>query len=301
MIYTVTFNPSLDYIVSVPDFAMGVTNRTKSEMIVPGGKGLNVSMVLQNLGVETTSLGFEGGFTGKEIERRLKNLGVEADFIHVKNGSSRINVKIQNVEGTEINGIGPHVSNQELDELMNRMCELKDGDTLVLAGSIPNSISEDIYRNIMMKLKDRKIDIVVDATKKLLLPVLGERPFLIKPNRDELADMFETKIESREDIIQYAKELQKKGARNVLVSMAGDGAMLFAENGERYESAALRGTLVNGVGAGDSMIAGFLAGWLRTHDYQYAFRMGVAAGSASAFSDRLATADEVKKLMTQFP
>lgn len=294
MIYTVTFNPSLDYIFSVENFKLGLTNRTDSELILPGGKGLNVSMVLGNLGIANTALGFVAGFTGKEIERKVKEMGVSADFIHIEEGISRINLKLKSVEGTEINGSGPDISAQALAELMAKLDRLQKGDLLVLAGSIPATMPDDIYRRIMAALAGRGVEIAVDATRDLLVNVLEYRPFLVKPNNHELGEIFGVTLQEREDVKPYGRKLQEMGAKNVLVSMAGKGAVLIAENGEIYEAPAPAGELKNGVGAGDSMVAGFLAGWLESGDHAHAFCKGVAAGSASAFSEYLATKEEVE-------
>ncbi len=297
MVYTVTFNPSLDYIVTVDDLKLGLTNRTSSELILPGGKGVNVSTVLSNLGVDNTALYFAAGFVGDEITRRINALGINADYISVDGGNSRINVKIKNIDGTEINGAGPDISKENLKELMDKLELLDDGDILVLAGSIPSSIPASIYADIMESLSDKDIDIVVDASKDLLLNVLKYKPFLIKPNNHELGEIFDKKLDSRETVIPYAKELQKMGEKNILVSLAGKGAVLVSEDGTVYESEAPKGRLVNAVGAGDSMVAGFIAGWLENKDMEYAFKMGIAAGSASAFSELLATKEEIYKLM----
>lgn len=294
MIYTVTFNPSLDYIVSVNNFQMGMTNRTDSELLLPGGKGINVSIVLKNLGVENTALGFIAGFTGEEIRREVEEIGVRANFIQVEKGVSRINLKLKSIDGTEINGQGPDISQEKVEELLKKLEALKDGDILVLAGSIPASIPDDIYKNIMKRLAGKGIMIVVDATKDLLLNVLEYHPFLIKPNNHELGEIFKTELKTREDVIPYAKKLQEMGARNVLVSMAGEGAVLIAEDGSEYTASAPKGKLVNGVGAGDSMVAGFLAGWMEKKNYVHAFHMGIAAGSASAFSEYLAKREEIE-------
>ena len=293
MIYTVTFNPSLDYIFTVEHFRLGLTNRTKTELILPGGKGINVSTVLGNLGIENTALGFVAGFTGEEIVREVEAMGINSDFIKIGQGMSRINLKLKNVDGTEINGIGPEISPEKVQELMRKLNSLQPGDILVLAGSIPQSMPDDIYRRILERLKGKEILTVVDATKDLLLNVLEYHPFLIKPNNHELGEIFGTTLTTRQDVIPYGKKLQELGAQNVLVSMAGEGAVLLAENGQVFTAPAPEGRLVNGVGAGDSMVAGFLAGWLEKQDYAYAFRMGIAAGSASAFSERLATKAEV--------
>ena len=299
MIYTVTFNPSLDYIVSVDDFKLGLTNRTSSELILPGGKGTNVSTVLKNLGLESTALGFVAGFTGNEIVKRLNDMGIKSDFISIENGISRINLKLKSIDGTEINGAGPDISEEKVNELMDKLNQLKEGDVLVLAGSIPASMSDNIYRDIMADLKDRGVMIVVDATKDLLLNVLEYHPFLIKPNNHELGEIFDVKLTTREEVIPYGRKLQEKGARNVLVSMAGEGAVLIAEDGQVFDAPAPKGKLINGVGAGDSMVAGFVAGWIEKQDYEYAFHMGVASGSASAFSENLATKEEIINVYNQ--
>ena len=296
MIYTVTFNPSLDYIVSVSDFKLGLTNRTDSEILLPGGKGINVSTVLQNLGIANTALGFTAGFVGEEVRKEVEQLGVKAEFISLDEGVSRINLKLKSIDGTEINGRGPKIPREAVDALMTQLDRLGADDTLVLAGSIPASMPDDIYQKIMERLDGRDVRIVVDATKDLLLNVLGHHPFLIKPNNHELGDIFGVKLSEREEVVPYAKKLQEKGAVNVLVSMAGKGAVLLAEDGSVYAAEAPKGTLKNGVGAGDSMVAGFLAGYGERGDYEHAFRLGLAAGSASAFSEQLATKDEIKKV-----
>ena len=299
MIYTVTFNPSLDYIVSVDDFKLGLTNRTSSELMFPGGKGINVSIVLKNLGIQSTALGFMAGFTGKEIARRLEEEGVASDFIQIEEGISRINLKLKSIDGTEINGSGPKIPKEKVEELMKRLNTMKEGDVLFLAGSIPASMPDDIYSRIMKELKDKGIMIVVDATRDLLMNVLEYRPFLIKPNNHELGEIFEVTLKTREDVIPYGRKLQEKGARNVLVSMAGEGAVLIAEDGQVFDAPAPKGKLINGVGAGDSMVAGFVAGWIEKQDYEYAFHMGVASGSASAFSENLATKEEIINVYNQ--
>lgn len=299
MIYTVTFNPSLDYIVSVNDFRPGLTNRTSSELILPGGKGINVSTVLGNLGIENTALGFIAGFTGNEIVRRLGLMGVTTDFIRIDSGDSRINLKLRSIEGTEINGRGPDISADAVRQLMEKLDATGSGDILVLAGSIPSSIPDDIYKKILDRLSGRDIHTVVDATGDLLVNVLFHHPFLVKPNNHELGEIFGVKLRTRDGIVPYAEKLRKMGARNVLVSMAGEGAVLAAENGNVYTAPAPEGTLVNGVGAGDSMVAGFLAGWMEKRDYLHAFRMGLSAGSASAFSEYLASRPEIEAVYRQ--
>ena len=299
MIYTVTFNPSLDYIVSVDDFKLGLTNRTSSELMLPGGKGINVSTVLMNLGIGNTALGFTAGFVGEEIIRRLQEMGVKSDFIQIEEGVSRINVKLKSIDGTEINGAGPVISKDKVEELMKKLDMLGEGDVLFLAGSIPSSMPDDMYEQIMARLEGKGVMIVVDATKDLLLNVLKYHPFLIKPNNHELGEIFGVELKIREEVAPYAKKLQEKVARHVLISMAGEGAVLVAENGEVFDEPAPKGTLVNGVGAGDSMVAGFMAGWMEKQEYEHAFHMGIAAGSASAFSENLATEEEIKAVYRQ--
>lgn len=296
MIYTVTFNPSLDYIVSVDDFKLGLTNRTSSELLLPGGKGINVSTILTNLGIESTALGFVAGFTGDEIVRKVEEIGVRSDFIRIEDGISRINVKLKSIDGTEINGMGPDISRAKTEELMKKLDVLGKGDVLVLAGSIPVSLPDDIYSRILERLEGKGVTFVVDATGELLLNVLKYHPFLIKPNNHELGDIFDVQLKAREEVVPYGRKLQEMGAKNVLISMAGEGAVLVAEDGSVYDAPAPKGVLVNAVGSGDSMVAGFTAGWMEKRDYRHAFYMGVAAGSASAFSEFLATKDEIMSL-----
>lgn len=297
VIYTVTFNPSLDYIVSVKDFRPGMTNRTSSELVLAGGKGINVSIVLGNLGIKSTALGFIAGFTGDEIVRRLHNGGINSEFIKINDGISRINIKLKSIDGTEINGQGPHIDSSHIEQLMNRLRRLESGDVLVLAGSIPAGISDNIYKDIMDMLKDKGVQIVVDATSRLLTNVLEYNPFFIKPNQHELGDIFNVTLNTQEEVIPYALELKKMGVVNVCVSMGGKGAILVADDGNVYKAKAPDGILKNSVGAGDSLVAGFLSGWIEKKDYEYAFRKGVATGSASAFSERLATNGEVNDLI----
>ena len=299
MIYTVTFNPSLDYIVDVENFRLGMTNRTCSEQMMAGGKGINVSIVLKNLDIRSTALGFIAGFTGEEIRRQVAELGIFAEFIAIPEGLSRINLKLRSIDGTEINGMGPTIGQPQLDALYEKLDTLTEKDTLVLAGSIPASMPSSIYSDILARLQDKGVTFVVDATKELLTNVLCYKPFLIKPNNHELGELFGVTLSTRESVVPYARRLQEQGARNVLVSMAGQGAVLVAEDGSVYMTPAPKGTLVNAVGAGDSMVAGFLAGWQERHDYGHAFRMGVAAGSASAFSKYLATQEEVERVYAQ--
>lgn len=292
MIYTVTFNPAIDYVVRLNDLKFGSTNRNKSEEIYFGGKGINVSMVLKELGISSKALGFVAGFTGDAIEKEVQKTGIDTDFVHLESGFSRINVKIKAGEETELNGQGPEISKEDLDEFFDKLIEVKDGDTVVLAGSIPGSLPNDVYEQILERLKDRKVQTVVDATGDLLRNVLKYRPFLIKPNKEELGDLFGITIQNVEEIAEYATKLQAMGARNVLVSMAGDGALLIDETGRKYFCPACEGEVRNSVGAGDSVVAGFLAG-LQEGDYEYALKLGCAAGSATAFSDGLAKRENI--------
>lgn len=297
MIYTVTFSPCLDYAVWVDDLKLGEVNRVDKEHMLPGGKGINVSIVLHNLGYDSMALGFVSGFTGREIEAQVKEIGLSCNFIHLNQGNSRINIKLKAKKETDINGIGPVIEEKHLQKLFEQLDRLKENDILVLAGSIPNGVSTTIYYEIMDRLKESKVKIVVDATNDLLVNVLAKQPFLIKPNNHELGEIFGVELRKKEDIIFYAKKLQEMGARNVLISMAGDGAVFISEEGRCLESMAPKGKVVNSVGAGDSMVAGFLAGYLEKRDYEYAFKMGVATGSASAFSKQLAKKEDVLQLL----
>ncbi len=298
MIYTVTFNPALDYIVRLDKFTAGEINRVNYEQVLGGGKGINVSIVLANMGIKSTALGFLAGFTGAEIQRQLEGFGCAFDFVWLKEGFSRINVKAKADTETEINGQGPKITEEAQQELFAKLDKLGEGDTLVLAGSIPNTLPDDIYQRIMGRLQGKGIRVVVDAEKGLLLKVLQYHPFLIKPNNHELGDMFGVKLTTDEEIIEHAKKLQEKGAQNVLISMAGDGAILLTAQGKHYKSPAPKGKLVNSVGAGDSMVAGFLTGYTESEgDLERAFYMGVATGSASAFSENLATREEALALL----
>ena len=292
MIYTVTFNPAIDYIVRMDKpLEAGMTNRSVSEDCFFGGKGINVSTVLRNLGIDNTALGFAAGFTGEAIVADVKRKGIRADFIMLDEGISRINVKIKAEEETEINAQGPAISKEAFDELLLKLDGLQEGDMLILAGSIPNTLPDNVYEIILERLKDRGVIFVVDATKDLLMKVLAYKPFLIKPNNHELGEMFGTVLRTDDEIEEHARRLQEMGARNVLISMAGDGAMLITEDGGRYRVGVPKGTVRNSVGAGDSMVAGFVAGYMKSGDYRTALNMGTAAGSATAFSDDLATGD----------
>ena len=297
MIYTITFNPSLDYIMHVDCFEEGETNRSKQEEIYPGGKGFNVSTILSRLNLETTALGFVAGFTGDEIVKELKERGFDCDLCQLENGLSRINVKMKGAKETEINGSGPDIPQEKLDELFDKLNQLQENDILVLAGSIPATLPSDVYERIMGRLQGKDIRIVVDATKDLLLNVLKYHPFLIKPNNHELGEMFDVVLKTNDEIVEYAKKLQEKGARNVLVSMAGDGAILITEEGEVHVTPCPKGEVKNSVGAGDSMVAGFITGYLRSNgDYNEALKMGTAAGSATAFSEDVATGEKIMEL-----
>lgn len=300
MIYTVTFNPALDYAIGVKKLEAGMTNRSDWEQLLPGGKGLNVSTILGNLGIENTALGFIAGFTGMEIKRSFEEKGGKSDFIELKEGISRINVKIKSTDETEINAVGPVIDSGSLERLMEKLDALKEGDVLVLAGSIPSSLPDSLYSDIMAKLDGRGVMTVVDATKDLLMNVLKYKPFLVKPNNHELGEIFGVTLTTREDVVPYAKQLQEKGARNVLISMAGEGAVLVTETGSVLKSEAPKGIVKNSVGAGDSMVAGFIAGWCEKKDYAHAFKLGLSSGSASAFSEELATKPEIERVYNSF-
>lgn len=301
MIYTVTFNPSLDYVIQVDKLVPGEINRTTHEAVYPGGKGNNVSVILSNLGHSSKALGFTAGFTGEALENMLKEFGCDTAFIRLPEGSTRINVKINAGEETEINGQGPVITEEAQSALFEQLDALKEEDILVLAGSIPNTLPSDIYERILEHLQGRGIHFVVDATKDLLLKVLKYHPFLIKPNNHELGEMFGVTLKTRDEIVAYAKKLQEMGAENVLVSMAGDGAILLTEDGIIYKAKPPKGKVLNSVGAGDSMVAGFLTGYLNTGEYEKAFRLGVVTGSATAFQYWLATKEDIVALMEDKP
>lgn len=299
MIFTVTFNPSLDYIVRVDEMRLGTINRTNYEQLLPGGKGINVSIVLGNLGHPSRALGFSAGVTGVALEKLLADAGVDADLVHVKEGFTRINAKVKAVEETELNGQGPRIAPEDVDALFSKLDVLGQDDTLVISGSVPNTLPSDMYEQVMERLAGHGVRIVVDAERDLLTRVLPYRPFLVKPNNHELGDIFGVTLKTRDEVVPYARRMQEMGAQNVLISMAGEGGVLVAADGQVYQSPAAKGTVVNSVGAGDSCVAGFLAGLMETGSYQTAFRMGLAAGSASAFSDHLATRPEVEDLMSR--
>lgn len=298
MIYTVTFNPAIDYVVRTGEMKVGVVNRTESEEIYFGGKGLNVSIILNELGIKSEALGFVAGFTGEAIENGMAKDGIKTDFVHLNNGFSRINVKIQSSFETEINGQGPEISEENIEELFKKLNKIQDGDTIVLAGSIPASLPSDIYERILEYLKNKKIRAIVDATGDLLMNVLKYKPFLIKPNNFELEEIFGVELKTAEDVSEYALKLKEMGAVDVLVSMAGDGAILADENGKIHACGVCSGTVKNSVGAGDSMVAGFIAG-CEKKSYEYALKLGTAAGGATAFSDGLAKKDLIYSLLEQ--
>ena len=300
MIYTVTLNPSIDYVVHIGKLISGITNRTTSEEYYFGGKGINVSHVLAELELDNTALGFVAGFTGEAIEKGTKAPRITTDFIHLKEGVSRINVKIKSDEETEINGQGPHIDDAALEEFMAKTDAMKDGDTLILSGSIPKTMPDDVYERILERLSGRDIRIVVDATKKLLVNSLKYRPFLIKPNRQEISEIFGVEVNDEETTLFYAKKLQEMGAKNVLVSLGGDGAMLLDEFGKVHKQGVAKGRVLNTVGSGDSMVAGFVAGCILKNDYAYALRLGSACGGATAFLPGLATREKIDELMDQF-
>ena len=298
MIYTVTFNPAIDYVMHMSEMNAGMVNRSEREEIYFGGTGINVSLVLKELGIKSKALGFVAGFTGEAIEKGISDKGIESDFVHLKKGVSRINVKIKSDLETEMNGQGPEITDEELAEFFFKLDEIKDGDTVILAGSIPNTLPSDIYERILEKLSDKKVKSVVDAAKGLLMNTLKYKPFLVKPNNHELGEMFGVKLTSADEIIEYAGKLKEMGAENVLISMAGDGAVLLDGNGKTHICGVCSGTLKNSVGAGDSMVAGFVAGSM-AGDYEYALKLGTAAGGATAFSDGLAQRNEIYRLLEQ--
>lgn len=300
MVYTVTFNPALDYVVRVDGFRVGEVNRTSREEIQLGGKGINVSAVLSHLGVDNVALGFLAGFTGQALEEELRREGIRTDFIWLDQGLTRINVKIKADQESEINGQGPNIDAAALDQLFRKLDKLERDDVLIVSGSVPSTLPGDIYEQILARLEGRGIHFVVDATRDLLCNVLPYHPFLIKPNNIELGEIFGRTLNTDEEIRDCAVQLQQRGARNVLVSMAGDGSLLVDETGGCHRLGVPKGQVRNSVGAGDSMVAGFVAGWLKTGDYAYAQRLGAAAGSATAFSDGLATGDQIMALLNTF-
>ena len=307
MIYTITFNPALDYTVQVEEFEIGKINRTKSENILAGGKGLNVSIILKRLGIENTALSFIAGFTGKELERKIQQYNIKTEFIETAKGYTRINVKISSLEKksliqkveTALNGNGPEITQENIEELLKKIKKINSNDMAILSGNVPKCINEDIYEIICKELNENNVKFVVDASQKLLMNCLKYKPFFIKPNKEELEETFNTKIETKEEIIIYAKKLQEKGAKNVLISLGGDGAILLTEKNEVYYSNTPKEQVINTVGAGDSMVAGFVAGYLKKQDYKEALKLGIASGSATAFSAGLALKEEIDELLKQ--
>ena len=300
MIYTVTLSPSIDYVVRLASMRFNVTNRTDSEEYYFGGKGINVSLILSELDLDSTALGFIAGFTGDAIANGIKNDRIKTDFIRLEKGFSRINIKLKSGGETEINGQGPDIPAEALERLMSKLDAIRDGDVLVLAGSVPKTLPDDVYERMLDRVAGKNIMIVVDATKKLLVNSLKHRPFLIKPNRLELSEIFHKEVETAEDVEKYARELQKMGARNVIVSLGRKGAFLLDENGETHNCGVLKRTVLNTVGAGDSMVAGFIAGYIKTGDYEYALKLGSACGNATSFSPGLAKRAEIDELIKLF-
>lgn len=300
MIFTVTLNPALDYVADLPKFETGKVNRVEKEHIFYGGKGINVSAILRELGFESICLGFCAGFTGRELERGVKEeLGLKSQFIEVEQGMTRINVKIHSDLESELNGLGPVIEDQDIQKLYQMIDQLQNDDVLILSGSIPKNVSSSIYEDIFKRLEDKNVHIIVDTTGEALLKILKYHPFLIKPNTHELADMFQVEVHHIDDIEYYARQLQAMGARNVLISMAKDGSLLIDENGEKHLMGVCHGTVKNSVGAGDSMVAGFVAGYLSHKDYLETLKLATAAGGATAFSSGLATRQQIEKLLQQ--
>ncbi|MBQ9414459.1 MAG: 1-phosphofructokinase [Clostridia bacterium] len=300
MIYTVTLNPCIDYVVHLDQLTLGLTNRTTGEEMSIGGKGINVSCILAELGADSTALGFVAGFTGDAIQKGIRHERIATDFITLREGCSRINVKIKAGAETEINGQGPDIAPDELDRLIGKLDVLKDGDTLILSGSIPRSLPDDVYERMLKRIDGRGVRIVVDATGQLLRNTLPYRPFLIKPNRQELSELFDREVKTAAETVACAEELQKMGAQNVLVSLGKEGALLLDETGHTHLIGILPRKPINTVGSGDSMVAGFVFGYLSSGDYDYALTLGSACGNATAFSSGLATKDEIDDCLRQF-
>ncbi len=295
MIYTVTFSPALDYIVDLDKLEVGAINRTKKETMLPGGKGINVSIVLSNLGTKSVVLGFTGGFIGKYIEDEMKLHNIDSDFVHLE-GNTRINVKIKGMVETAINGQGPKVSDKDIEELINKLTKLTSDDVLVISGAIPNTLPSNTYERILERIKDNHVTLIVDTTKDTLLKTLGYHPLLVKPNKEELEELFNVSIKNDEELVKTAYRLIEMGAKNVIVSLGGDGALLVEGNGNHKIIRSPKGKVINTVGAGDSLVAGFIDEYFRSHDIHKAFKRGIATGSASAFSENLATLDKVNEL-----
>ena len=297
MIYTVTFNPALDYVMNVADFSVGKIHYAESEHIYCGGKGINVSQILAKLGVESVALGFIAGFVGDKIEAELNNMGIKTDFVRLKSGMSRINVKVRSGDETDVNSTGPDIDNDALNQLFSKLEGLSDGDVLIVSGSVPKCLPDNVYEDILSRVNGKGMLSVVDASGDRLVKTLKYHTFLIKPNNDELAEIFGKEVSSLDEITDCAKRLQSMGAKNVLVSMGKNGSALFCENGNILRADSVGGKAVNTVGAGDSMVAGFVAGYIKTADFAYALKLGTAAGSATAVSEGLATAEKINELM----
>lgn len=298
MVYTVTFNPAIDYVIYTDEMKIGTVNRAENEKIYFGGKGINVSIILNELGIKSEALGFVAGFTGEAIEKGMAKGGIKTDFVHLDEGFSRINVKIRSSSETELNGQGPKVPEEKINALFKKFDKIQDGDTIVLAGSIPSSLPLDIYEKILKILQNKNVRTIVDATGDLLMNVLKYKPFLIKPNNFELGEIFGVTLKTIEDISDCALKLKEMGAVNVLISMAGDGALLVDEDGKIHVCGVCKGNVKNSVGAGDSMVAGFIAG-CEKKSYEYALKLGTAAGGATAFSEGLAQKELIYSLLEQ--
>lgn len=300
MIYTLTMNPALDYVVDLSNFITGKVNRAEEEHVFYGGKGINVSGVLKELGFQSVCLGFVSGFTGSEIVRGIQQeLGLHSEMIRVDKGMTRINVKIHSFQETELNGMGPIIEDSDKEKLLQQLDLLSDDDVLVVSGSVPQSMSTDIYCDILQRISHKNVKVVVDATGDLLKKCLVYRPFLIKPNNHELAELFGVELQSIDDIEFYARKLQEMGAQNVLISMAKDGALLIDENGQKHQLGVCKGTVKNSVGAGDSMVAGFIAGYLSHMNYLDILKLATACGGATAFSSGLASKEKIDELLKQ--
>ncbi len=297
MIYTVTFNPAIDYVMNVSDFSVGKIHYAESEHIYCGGKGINVSQILNQLDVESVALGFIAGFVGDKIETELNGMGIKTDFVRLKNGMSRINVKVRSGVETDVNSNGPDIDADALGELFLKLDKLSDGDILIVSGSVPKCLPDNVYEDILNRVNGKGVLCVVDASGDRLVNTLKYHPFLIKPNNDELSEIFGKEVKSLDEITDCAKRLQSMGAKNVLVSMGKNGSVLFCENGDVLNSDSVGGKAVNTVGAGDSMVAGFVAGYIKTSDFSYALKLGTAAGSATALSEGLADKIKINELM----
>lgn len=301
MVYTLTLNPSLDYVMTVKNLSHGNVNRSTAEELYYGGKGINVSAVLKRLCVESTALGFAGGMTGEMLCEIMRSDGICNDFISLSGGNTRINVKLKSDNETEINAVGPQISDRELNQLFEKLEQIKSGDTLVLAGSVPQSLPDDIYAQILSRLCGKDICFAVDTTGNQLISSLKYKPFLIKPNKLELGEIFSKELTNTNEIIKYGKELQSMGAQNVLISCGGDGSVLIAQNDEVYTAKAIKGNVISTVGCGDSMVAGFIAGKIRGYSLLKSFRLSVTCASATAFSEHLACADKINEMLSLIP